>query len=345
MQMHLETSFIRYLKRILVIISLVTVIYILRIPIKQVAVLVGSAAILAFLCVPLAKTYEKKLNRPIASLLSIASIGVALVLLLWFFLPLLIQETIRLSQALPVSFGKVSEILGRIGLWIESQFPGISLPKPDLSGSGETLSNIASGTIALAGNIADILTNASLAVVLSYFFLRDRNNILLRLELLIPQRMRPMAVRLCGAVLRELRLYLRGQALVSLAVAIIAAIALMIIGVRSAIVLGPIIGILNMIPYFGPFIGGIPAVLVALGDSWQKAILTIGVLAAVQQLDSMFISPRIIGNITGLSPAVVLVGIFAGAQIGGIAGMLLALPSIMTIRTLFRVFVQKYENI
>lgn len=345
MQMRLETSFTRYLKGILVIISLGTVIYILRVPIKQIAILVGSASILAFLCIPLAKIYEKKLARPIASLLSIVSIGVALMLLLWIFLPILIQESIRLSQALPASFVKVSEIIDRIEFWIESRLPGISIPKMNLSSSNETFSHIASGTIALAGNIADILTKASLAIVLCYFFLRDRNNILLRLELLIPQRTRPMAVRMCSAVIRELRLYLRGQALVSLAVGIISAIALMIIGIRSAIVLGPIIGILNMIPYFGPFIGGIPAVLVALGDSWQKAALTIGVLAIVQQLDSIFISPRIIGNITGLSPAIVLVGIFAGAQIGGIGGMLLALPAIMTIRTLFRVFVQKYENI
>jgi predicted PurR-regulated permease PerM len=109
-------------------------------------------------------------------------------------------------------------------------------------------------------------------------------------------------------------------------------------------VLGGIVGILNMVPYFGPFIGGVPAVLIALGDGWPKALWCLGALVLVQQLDSAIISPRIMGSLTGFSPAAVLIAIYAGATLGGIPGMLLALPAIMSIRTVFRVFVQQREN-
>ena len=78
----------------------------------------------------------------------------------------------------------------------------------------------------------------------------------------------------------------------------------------------------------------------------MKAMLILSLaLIVVQQLDGSWISPRIMGSLTGFSPATVLVGIFAGARLGGVVGMLLALPVMMSLRTVFRIFVQKYENI
>jgi len=82
----------------------------------------------------------------------------------------------------------------------------------------------------------------------------------------------------------------------------------------------------------------------ALSISWQKAALTLFCLFLVQQIDGMVISPRVMGNITGFSPAVVLLAIFVGARIGSIGGMLFALPALMAVRTVYRVFVQRHEN-
>ena len=181
--------------------------------------------------------------------------------------------------------------------------------------------------------------------VLGYFFLCDHDRLLIRMELLVPRAVRPTAVRMGNAVCRELRLYLRGQGLIALAVGALAAVGLALIGLRSALVLGVIVGVLNMIPYFGPVLGGIPAVLAALGGGWKKAALTVFVLWAVQQADGMVISPRILGGVTGLSPAAVLIAIFVGSHVCGILGMLLALPVLMTFRTAYRIFVQRHENV
>ena len=87
------------------------------------------------------------------------------------------------------------------------------------------------------------------------------------------------------------------------------------------------------------------AVLAALGGGWKKAALTVFVLWAVQQADGMVISPRILGGVTGLSPAAVLIAIFVGSHVCGILGMLLALPVLMTFRTAYRIFVQRHENV
>ena len=264
---------------------------------------------------------------------------------LWLLLPALLREMLELARTLPDSIADASAWLSSVQAQIENRLPGISLPALDFSALQGQVASIASDTVAFAANLAGVAGRLSMTAVLSYFFLRDRDALLLRLELLLPQAWRSTALRMAGAAGRELRLYLQGQLMIAGAVALLAVAALMIVGVRSALVLGLLVGILNVIPYFGPFIGGVPAVLIALTDGWQKAALTVVALTVVQQLDGSWISPRVMGSLTGFSPALVLVGIYGGARLGGVTGMLLALPAMMTARTLFRVFVQKYENI
>jgi predicted PurR-regulated permease PerM len=73
--------------------------------------------------------------------------------------------------------------------------------------------------------------------------------------------------------------------------------------------------------------------------------MTIAVLWLVQQIDGTLISPRIMSSQTGISPAAVLLSVFVGSGLGGIVGMLFAMPIIMSLRTVFRVFVQRYKNV
>ena len=269
--------------------------------------------------------------------------GLFMAAVIWLLLPSLIQEATLLARQLPESLKQVQSTLASASAWLEAQLPGVRLPEPQLDSA--MLSSLAGGTLSVAGSVADFSCLVSLMFVLGYFFLCDRDRLLIRMELLVPRAVRPTAVCMGNAVCRELRLYLRGQGLIALAVGALAALGLALIGLRSALVLGVIVGVLNMIPYFGPVLGGIPAVLAALGGGWKKAALTVFVLWAVQQADGMVISPRILGGVTGLSPAAVLVAIFVGSHACGVLGMLLALPVLMTFRTAYRIFVQRHENV
>lgn len=214
-----------------------------------------------------------------------------------------------------------------------------------MAGATGVMANLAAGAVNAAGHLADGASRFSMMLVLGYFFLRDRERLLLRLELMAPLSVRAAAVRAGRAVLRELRLYLQGQLMIAGAVAALAAAGLWLIGVRSALVLGGTVGLLNMVPYFGPFIGGIPATLIALGDGLDRAALCAGVLILVQQADAAILSPRVMGSLSGFSPAAVLLIIYAGGSLAGIAGMFAALPLTMAFRTAFRIFVQNCENI
>lgn len=313
-------------------------------PVLRVGVLCLGGAVMAFLLEPLAARLEKLLSRGAASVAALLIVAAAVAGLLWLCLPAMVKEAAQLMEALPRSAARLSEWAQSLTDRAAQRLPGLNLPELPLNRLSDLLTGMLAGTLALAGSAADALSRLSMMAMLCVFFLCDRDRLLLRLELLTPRSARCMAVRMGGAVAREVRLYLQGQLLVALAVGVLAALGLMLIGVRSAAVLGGIVGILNMVPYFGPFIGGVPAVLIALGDGWQKAALCVGVLTLVQQLDSAIISPRIMGSLTGFSPAAVLVAIYAGASFGGIGGMLVALPVLMSVRTVFRVFVQQHEN-
>ena len=333
----------RFARIAIAVLAITSIIFLLRRTVLDALVIVAGGAGIAFLVQPLAMLYEKRLPRNPASLCALLTCLVGLLLILWLLLPALVSEAAQLVESLPQSVEVVREMMLNAADWLNAHLPGISLPSsiPE----GNAIPKLAKSTIDFAGGIADFFYRSSLMVVLSYFFLCDRKKLLLRLELLIPRSMRNTAVRIGNAVCRELKLYLRGQGMIAAMVGILSAIALYFVQVRSALVLGAIIGVLNMIPYFGPVIGAVPAVLMALTGGWMTAIKAAAVLWLVQQIDSTLISPRVMGSLSGMSPAAVLLAIFVGSGLGGIVGMLLAVPAVMAYRTVFRVFVQRYENV
>ena len=302
------------------------------------------ACLIAFLVSPLTKLLEKKLRRSHAALLALAAVGAVLIAFIVLLVPLLVRELSTLAGRLPAAFARLQELAEGIQARIARTLPEFRLSEINFSGMESSMSGFAKGAIGYVTDFAGKVYRIALSVMLSYFLMADREKIFLRLELMLPSPWRCSAVRFGKLLLRELKLYLRGQATISLSVGLLSAIALTIVGVRGGVLLGLIVGIFNMIPYFGPILGGIPAVLLALSDGWQRAAFAAGALFLVQQIDGMVISPRVMGNITGFSPAVVLMALFIGSGTGGIWGLLLAMPVLMGLRTLYRVFVQRYDN-
>lgn len=311
---------------------------------KDILSIFFGGCIFAFILTPLSSRLERKLSRSLSAFISIFSIGLLLITAGALLLPLILRQLSSLSGMLPDALMRLRSLAESLSVQLLRWLPDLNLPNIGIPNAENQLGNIARTAVGAVSGAAGKLYRFILMTVLSCFLMADRDRILLRLELLVPGRWRRLAVRTGNILMRQLRLYLRGQATIALAVAILATSALTIIGVPGSPLLGLCVGLFNVIPYLGPFIGGIPAVLTALSIGWQSAALTLLALFLVQQIDGLVISPRVMGNITGFSPAVVLLAIFAGARIGNIAGMLLALPTLMAVRTVYRVFVQRHEN-
>ncbi|MTI48974.1 AI-2E family transporter [Sporosalibacterium faouarense] len=181
--------------------------------------------------------------------------------------------------------------------------------------------------------------------ILTFYFLKDKDYFKKKIYLLIPKRFRPDTMKVGREIDTVLSKFIRGQIIVALFVGVFTVIGLAILGIDFALIIGLIAGIANFIPFFGPIIGTIPAVFFALLDRPIKAIWVIILFVVIQQIESNILSPKIVGESVGLHPVIVIVALLIGANIGGILGMLLAVPVAAIIRILSGFIIEKVTNI
>ena len=139
--------------------------------------------------------------------------------------------------------------------------------------------------------------------------------------------------------------FIRGQLLEAFFVGALSAIALSLVGIDYAIVIGLIAGICNMIPYVGPLVGTLlAAVMGLLSGRPIKVIYAVIAMLVVQQVDNNLLAPKIVGNSVGLHAVFTMMAIIIGGNVGGLIGMLLAVPVAASIRVLFNKWYEEYTN-
>lgn len=311
--------------------------FLLREVLLEAANLLIVAGALAVLLCPLCRIYEKKLPRPLAAALCLlTAAAVALVAITAIVIPLITGFS-EIYSMLPAALERMqsvwADIAGRLGL---SGMAAGSLSPDMFSKAGSFVGRIFTGAAGFAGTAADLV----IAAVVAWHMLVSREQLALRAELIIPSRHRQTVIRGASEALMETMMYLRGQAIIALCVGVLSAFGLFVVGIPSAIPLGLTAGLLNMIPYLGPVIACVPVGVIALTEGLLPTVFSIGVLIAVQQIDGLILSPRIVGSSTGFSPSTVMIAIFASGAVWGVLGMLVALPVMILIRTCVRVFVE-----
>lgn len=191
----------------------------------------------------------------------------------------------------------------------------------------------------LGGNIVDFV----IGIIISIYLMKDKKFFLglwrKFLHLLLPQKANAVFTETLHDINVVLSRFIRGALLDSLFVAILSSIGLSIMGLEAAVFIGVFAGLANVIPYFGPVLGMIPAFLMGLctGGFWHGALAVV-ILLVVQQIDSNFIYPKVVGSSTGLKPLVVLLAVSVFGYFGGIVGMLLAVP----LAGIIQIFVLKW---
>ncbi|MBQ5696109.1 MAG: AI-2E family transporter [Clostridium sp.] len=139
--------------------------------------------------------------------------------------------------------------------------------------------------------------------------------------------------------------FIRGQLLEAFFVGALSAIALSIVGIDYAVVIGLIAGICNMIPYVGPLVGTVLAAIMGLLSGRPiKVIYAIIAMLIVQQVDNNLLAPKIVGNSVGLHAVFTMMAILVGGNIGGLIGMLIAVPVAASIRVIFNRWYDEYTS-
>lgn len=235
---------------------------------------------------------------------------------------------------------KYNQIFEQVKLWLENSGLSDNLKNQlitTVESTNELLGSAISNSFEQVKKFGSNIINVVLGLVLAFYLLKDldffKNLYNDTLAVFIKKNDNRKLRNLLGDINSIISNFIRGQLLDALIVGILCSIGLSIIGLDFAVLIGMTAGISNVIPYFGPIIGSIPAVIVGLlSGNPITALLAVIVLIAVQQVDGALISPRVVGDSVGLHPVFVMLSIIIGGAYFGLWGMLLAVPTTAIIK-------------
>ncbi len=240
------------------------------------------------------------------------------------------EETFRNWIATNIPEGMLSEKLGELATFVIGWM-----------GDNISVSNVITTFTNIGGSVIDIV----IGIIISIYLMKDKKFFLglwrKFLHLTLPQKGNAVITETLSEINDVLSKFIRGALLDALIIAILSSIGLSIMGLEAAVFIGVFAGICNVIPYFGPIIGMVPAFLMGLFTEgfWEGAIAVI-ILFVIQQIDANLIYPKIVGSSTGLHPLMVLLAVSVFGYFGGILGMLLAVP----IAGIIQIFVVKWAT-
>lgn len=296
-----------------------------------------AAAVLMLPCLPLCRPLEKRLPGSASALVSLLALALGVAALVLAVLPPMVRQVQQLGMMLPALADNAASGFQQVTSWLETQGINLGPLRDGLLDKAATLAGrIVSRVAGVAKEAASGVSQLLLSPLLAFYLLRDRRRICAWLTLLLPVSCRSRGVRAAREMRRESAAYLRGQLLISLAVGAMTALVLALLGIPGWLLLGLLMGVMELIPYVGPVIGGAPAVLLALQNGWGHALWTLALLVAVQELEGAVLSPRMVGDATALHPMTVLLLVSAGGMIAGTMGMLLVIPAVVSLRGAMR---------
>lgn len=316
------------------------------------------AWILAYMLHPLVKFIQNKLhiaNRVFCITLAILFVLVILTLLLALIIPPAITELMKFRHLVGEFINHNTDGVGlfkSIEIFLKEHVDRTDIMKVanerDLSA---TIEFITKNLWMLLNRTVDILmgfVTAFITLLYMFFILLDYDTLSKGWIKLIPSRNRDFMTTLANDVEKGMNAYFRGQALVAFLVGILFSIGFMIIDFPLAIGFGLFIGLLNLVPYL-QLIGLIPTVLLVLIQSantgenfWFLLFLALSVFVVVQIIQDVYLTPKIMGKITGLNPAIILLSLSVWGYILGIIGLIIALPLTTLILSYYRRYLE-YE--
>ncbi|MCO6453637.1 MAG: AI-2E family transporter [Caldilineales bacterium] len=203
------------------------------------------------------------------------------------------------------------------------------------------------------GRTIGVLLYVILFILLTFYFTNEQPRIVKYLVQLAPERFEAEWAELWRRTGRTWSLFFRGQLILSIVIGVVVWLGLSILGIPGALALGVLAGVLELIPNLGPLLAAIPGVLMALLQgsttfpelsNWLMALIVIGFYVIIQQIENLFLVPRILGRSVGIHAALVLLGVIVFTIHFGIIGAFVATPTLATLIIWFRFFHARILN-
>ena len=307
---------------------------------------------LAYLLDPVASRAQRLgVGRPISALVIVIVFVLVLVIVGMLVAPVLTSQVAAFLDDLPGYLSRLQSIISDPSRpWLARVFGG-RLPEGGESAGGLVaqgsgwiatfLASVWSGGRALFS----VLSLLIITPIVAFYLLCDWNRVVTTVDRWIPLQHRDTVRGLAREIDHAIAGFVRGQAVVCLALAVFYAVALTLTGLNFGFLIGLMSGFLGFIPYFGALTGFLVATVVAIAQfwpEWSAILLVVGVFLVGQVLEGYVLSPKLVGAKVGLHPVWLMFALIAFGYLFGFVGLLIAIPVAAAIGVLLRFGVRKY---
>lgn len=307
--------------------------------VREILLLVLLAGLTSVVLMPFVDwlAHFRAIPRPLAVLIAYLCVLVVVGGIMFVVIPPLVDQGNQLVKALPDVFQRLtssdsalSQTLERFGI---STTAGGSLGAQVQELAKTVLANVAT----LVRDITTVGVGIIVVTVVSFYLLNEGHKFRASFESLVPSEHRGKFEFVAELSITTVAGYMRAQLIVAFMVGMLAGFSAGIIGIRYPLIIGALAGLFELVPFFGPTLGAVPAVLIGLfqGD-WVRLALIIGAFVIIQQVESNIIGPRIMAHGVGLHPLAVILAVLIGIEVAGIWGALFAVPTAAILATVGR---------
>ena len=291
--------------------------------------------ILAYTLSPIRDIFETKfkISRKIASILVISIIISIVATCIIVIVPALFNEIANISNI----FDRISSFLTDISEKFNlKKILLVNLLYSDILEKGNALwINFSENAVDNLIKFSDNIISFAIIPIMIYYFLCDGNKLYTKSLLLLSTEKREITRKFLRDIDRVLTRYITSQLLLSGLIGLLTFGLLLILKVKFPLWISILNAILNIIPYFGPIFGAVPAVIVALLDSPIIALWVIFGMFIIQQIEGDILAPKMTGDSTDMHPFVIIILLLIGDTVGGFLGMILAVPIAVIIKVLY----------
>ena len=346
----------RTLKRIFILAGIALILWVLYL-LKPVVLPFIGAFLVAYLFSPLVdKLHKIGLPRWLSISAVFIGIGVVITLAFWYLVPLVWEQLMYAKNSIPSGIHWanykflpwLSDSFNLVPMELDvDQISAAIMEYVQTNYSADSIQAMIAKLAQSGLNFIQIGGTVVLIPIIAFYFLLDWDRMLDSFRRLIPRRHEEQTlviVKECHSVLGA---FVKGQFLVMVLLGVVYAMGLQLIGLEVGLIIGMVAGLCSIIPYLGFAVGIIAAVIASLfqfGIDWMQLLLVGVVFMIGQAVEGYILQPFLLGDKIGLSPVAVVFAVLAGAQLGGILGMLIALPVAAVIVVLLRHAREFYEN-
>lgn len=213
-----------------------------------------------------------------------------------------------------------------------------------LKGAGDFASIDIDTIIASCNNLVNFILIFGLVHLFGFYILYNYDQVNSFLRSLIPSKYKKISLEYLRKMSTNMRAYIKGTLIDTAILFLASSILYLLIGLDYPVMLGFFSAITNIIPFVGPYIGGVPAVMVGLQGSLKLGLATLGVIILCQTVESNIISPMIMSKCIKVNPILIILSLSIMGKFFGLFGMIFAVPSIIILKLTVE-FVKKYKKV